>query len=163
VSFNLKNTVVMESLKIERINDIIAFVLSIMGGEVQSKTKLIKTLYLIDIVFARKYNKVFSGIIYKSSYYGPYSEDIEESIESLKNRGYISIQKVFDSEGNGHYKVKLNSYPFLGYLKEEEKYQLKDIVLPLARMDLNKIVNISDSTKEYQTTDFNHTIQLVAH
>jgi hypothetical protein len=149
----------MENSKIEKISEIIALVISIFNGEIYSKTKLVKLLYLIDVVFARKYNKAFSGISYKSYYYGPYSEDIEKAIKLLQDLKYITTEQYQASDGTNYYRFKLNSMPYFSSLTAAERSEVKDILSPFVTMDLKDIVQVAYNTKEYKQTDFNNTIQ----
>jgi hypothetical protein len=149
----------MDNSKIERISEIIAFVISIFGGEIYSKTKLVKLLYLIDVVFDRKYKKAFSGISYKSYYYGPYSEDIQNAIKLLQDFKYIATEQYQAGDGTNYYRFKLNSMPHFSSLTEAERSEVKDILLPFVNMDLKEIVQVAYNTKEYKKTDFNNTIQ----
>jgi hypothetical protein len=149
----------MDNSKIERISEIIALVISIFNGEIYSKTKLVKLLYLIDVVFDRKYQKAFSGISYKSYYYGPYSEDIQKAIKLLEDFKYIATQQYQAGDGTHYNRFKLNSMPHFSSLTEAERSEVKDILLPFVTMDLKEIVQVAYNTKEYKKTDFNKTIQ----
>ena len=149
----------MDNSKLEKISEIIALIISTFNGEIYSKTKLVKLLYLIDVVFARKYKKAFSGISYKSYYYGPYSEDIEKAIKLLQDFKYIATEQYQGFEGTTYYRFKLNSMPHFSSLTEEERNEVKSILLPFVSMDLQAIVQVAYNTKEYKQTDFNNTIQ----
>jgi Protein of unknown function (DUF4065) len=149
----------MDNSKTEKISEIIAFVISAFSGEIYSKTKLVKLLYLIDVVFARKYKKAFSGISYKSYYYGPYSEDIEKALKLLQDFKYISMEQNSGFDGTHYYRFKLNSMPHFSSLTEEERGEIKNILSPFVSMDLKDIIQVAYNTKEYKQTDFNNTIQ----
>ena len=149
----------MNNLKVEKISEIIAFVISIFNGEIYSKTKLVKLLYLIDVVFARKYKKPFSGINYTSYYYGPYSEDIEKALKLLQDFKYITVEQYQGFDGTNYYRYKLNSMPHFSSLTEAERSEVKNILLPFVLMDVKDIVQVAYNTKEYKQTDFNNVIQ----
>jgi uncharacterized protein YwgA len=150
----------MDNLKIEKISEIIAFVISIFNGEMDSKTKLVKLLYLIDVVFARKYKKSFSGIHYKSYYYGPYSEDIEKALKLLQDFKYLTTESCQELDGTNYYRYKLNAMPPFNALTESERSEVKNILPPFVLMPLKNIIQVAYNTKEYKQTDFNHIIQL---
>jgi uncharacterized protein YwgA len=154
------NKIIMDNLKIEKISEIIAFVISIFNGEIDSKTKLVKLLYLIDVVFARKYKKTFSGISYKSYYYGPYSEDIEKALKLLQDFKYLTVEAYQGLDGTNYYRFKLNSMPSFNALTEVERSEVKNIVPPFVLMPLKDIIQVAYNTKEYKQTDFNNIIQL---
>jgi hypothetical protein len=149
----------MDNSKIEKISEIIAFIISIFNGEIYSKTKLVKLLYLIDVVFARKHKKAFSGISYTSYYYGPYSEDIEKALKLLQDFKYITTEPYQTFDGTNYYRFKLNSMPHFSSLTSAERSEVKDILSPFVTMDLKDIVEVAYNTKEYKQTDFNKTIQ----
>lgn len=59
--------------KIERIGEIVCFVLHLMKNrEVHSKTKLAKLLYLLDVVKSRQGIQNFTGIEYTGIEYKSY-------------------------------------------------------------------------------------------
>jgi uncharacterized protein YwgA len=146
--------------KIERISEIIAFILRLMGGRAYSKTKLVKLLYLLDVMYARNGEPNFSGIEYKSYYYGPYSDDIDESLEFLDDHGYITISQNMGEEGNMYYAFELHDTPEFGGLSGREKSQIQRLLSPLVNRSLDELLDITYSTKEYQRTDFREVIAL---
>jgi uncharacterized protein YwgA len=152
----------MENSKIEKISEIIASIIRISGGTMTSKTKLMKIIYLVDIIFARKYQKTFSGSIFKSYYYGPYSEEVKVAMQFLENLGYITVKSHQTLEGDPHFDIQLNQMPFFGHLTSTDKIQLQSIVTPLINFNANEIVDMACHTREYQRTDFTQTIQLLA-
>ncbi len=82
----------MDRERLERISEVLGLILQLMGGETYSKTKLVKLAYLLDVIQSRRGRPGFSGIAFRSYYYGPYSEDIEESLDYLQECGYIKVE-----------------------------------------------------------------------
>ncbi|MCP4347303.1 MAG: DUF4065 domain-containing protein [Desulfobacterales bacterium] len=151
----------MANEKIERICEILSFVLHLMkNGEVFSKTKLAKLLYLLDVVKSRQRIPKFSGIKYTSYYYGPFSDDIEESISLLTTFGHITVTKDTSFDGNPYYHIKLNQLPNFGYLTDQEKMDIKKIISPLINRELNELLEITYNTKEYKNAPFGELISL---
>jgi hypothetical protein len=146
--------------KFKRISEIIAFILCLMGGRAYSKTKLVKLLYLLDVIYARNNKSNLSGIEYKSYYYGPYSEDIDESLQFLEDEGYISISRQIGIEGNVYYCVKLRNVPEFGQLDGREKAKIQKLLSPLVNRSLDELLDITYATKEYRQTKFNEVISL---
>lgn len=146
--------------KIERISEIIAFILRLMGGRAYSKTKLVKLLYLLDVMYARNNISNFSGVEFKSYYYGPYSDDIDESLQFLEDLGYISISRRVNMEGNTYYCFELHSIPEFGQLDGREKSEIQRLLYPLIDRSLDELLDITYATKEYRQTDFNEVIPL---
>jgi uncharacterized protein YwgA len=151
----------MKDEKIERISEILAFVLHLMKNrEVFSKTKLAKLLYLLDVVKSRQGVPKFTGIEYTSYYYGPFSDDIEESLSLLNALGHISADERTGFNGNSYYHIKLNQLPNFGCLTDQEKKDIKNILSPLISRDLNDVLGIAYNTKEYKETPFGEVISL---
>ena len=146
--------------KIERISEILSLILHLMGGQAFSKTKLVKLIYLLDVIQSRKGIHNFSGVDFKSYYYGPYSEDIEESISLLVNMGYISVTPNQSRNGNPYYHFKLNIIPNFRRLNDEEKLQIQEYLMPLIKFNLKQLLNISYETKEYREVELGEVIRL---
>ncbi len=146
--------------KVERISEILAFILRLMGGKTYSKTKLVKLLYLLDVMHARNGIPHFSGIEYRSYYYGPYSEDIDESLQFLEEAGYITVSQKMGAEGNMYYCFVLHDTPEFGRLRGEERSKIQRLLSPLLQRSLHELLDITYTTKEYKQTDFNEVIRL---
>jgi uncharacterized protein YwgA len=146
--------------KIERISEIIAFILHLMGGEAYSKTKLMKLIYLLDVIQARNNKLKFSGATFRSYYYGPYSDDIEESLLFLQELGYISVNHRVGQNRNTFYHFRLKDMPRFGQLTDNEKLLIKQNLSSLIELDLNELLEISYATKEFKQSSFNKVIEL---
>jgi len=145
---------------IKRIAEIIALVLRIMGGSVYSKTKLVKIVYLLDVIQSRKGNKDFSTATYKSYYYGPYSDDIEDAINLLTDFGYVEIGQRSSIDGNIYYTFKLKDTPFFCELSQKEKTDISQDTSQLRDIKLKQILEVVYSTKEYENTQFGEEVKL---
>ena len=144
--------------KIERISEILSRILHLMGGRAYSKTKLVKLLYLLDVIQSRRDKPRFSGVNYVSYYYGPYSDDIEESIDFLEELGYISVMRREPNNGNLYYLIQLKALPQFGQLADDEKLEIREILLPLARLDLEELLDITYATPEFSEAPFGEAI-----
>jgi len=145
---------------IKRIAEIIAIILRVMGGFAYSKTRIVKLLYLLDIIQSRKGKKYFSSARYKSYYYGPYSEEIEESINLLSTLGYVKVDKKSSVNGNTYYTFTLEDTPYFGELSQDEKNEISQYISQLAELDMEKLLEIAYSTKEFDNTQFGEEIKL---
>ncbi len=65
-------------------NDFVTLSLLAVGGEIQGRTKLQKTVYLIGAAIDR-----LEDLGYRPWFYGPYSDDVEASVTWLKSIGAI--------------------------------------------------------------------------
>ncbi|GAB4289259.1 MAG: hypothetical protein Fur0025_23700 [Oscillatoriaceae cyanobacterium] len=146
--------------KIERIGEVLALILHLMRGEAFSKTKLVKLIYLLDVIQSRKGRHNFSGVDFRSYYYGPYSEDIEESISLLANMGYISVTLNQSPSGTPYYHFKLNTIPSFGRVTDEDKRQIQEYLMPLIELNSKQLLNISSETKEYREVELGEAIRL---
>jgi uncharacterized protein YwgA len=145
---------------IKRIAEIIALVLRLMGGYAYSKTKLVKIVYLLDIIESRKGKKHFSTATYKSYYYGPYSDDIEESINLLDNFGYVEVGKKTSVNGNTYYTFKLKDTPYFGELSQNEKNEISQYSSQLVELERGKLLELAYITKEFENTQFGEEVKL---
>lgn len=147
--------------KIERISEIIAYILSLTKNkEIFSKTKLVKVLYLLDVVKSRRDHSDFTGIDYTSYYHGPFSEDIEDGLNLLSLGEYVAINQKTAFSGRLYYHIKLERIYDFGILTLEEKQEIKEIVLPLLQLDLKQVLEITYNTKEYTNVMFGEAISL---
>jgi uncharacterized protein YwgA len=70
--------------------DFVTLALLAAGGEVQGKTKLQKTIYLLGLI-----TEHVDDLGYRAHFYGPYSDDVAEGVTTLKTIGAID-QNVTD-------------------------------------------------------------------
>jgi uncharacterized protein YwgA len=151
----------MRDERIERIAEIIAYVLQLVGGQLFSKTKLVKLLYLLDVTESRKQrNGGFTQIEFKSYYYGPYSEDIENGLSLLSEMGAISVGQRTSMDGNPYYHIKLHSVPDFGHLRDEDRRRIRAALSPLLNLNLQQLLDIAYETEEYSDVDFGEVIPL---
>ncbi|NES17996.1 MAG: hypothetical protein F6K41_03495 [Symploca sp. SIO3E6] len=145
---------------IKKIAEIIALVLRMMGGFAYSKTKLVKIIYLLDVIQARKGNKHFSTATYKSYYYGLYSDDIDDAINLLTDLGYVEVGQRTSIDGNTYYTFKLKDTLYFGELSQKERADISEDTSQLAALDLKKILEVTYSTAEYDNTQFGEEVKL---
>jgi len=145
---------------IKRIAEVIALVLRLMGGYIFAKTKLVKIVYLLDVIQARQGNKNFSTAIYKSYYYGPYSDDIDDAINLLTDFGYVEIGQESRFDGNTYYTFKLKDTPCFGELSQKEKNDISQGISQFRDIKLKQILEVVYSTKEYENTQFGEEVKL---
>lgn len=147
-------------IKIERISEILAFLLHLMGAQTFSKTKLVKLIYLLDVIHSRRDGTPFSGIEYKSYYYGPYSEEIEASLDLLSELGYISVTYNVRLDGTPYYHIQLKNLAHFGYLTGQERLQIRKDMQGLVDLDLRDVLDITYKTKEFKEVPLGEVITL---
>jgi hypothetical protein len=150
----------MKSERIERIGEIIAYVLQLAGGEIFSKTKLVKLLYLLDVMKSREQQGCFTGISFKSYYYGPYSEDIEAGLSLLSDLDCISIDRCRSASGDPYYHIMLRSLPDFGRLTDEDRREIRTRLSPLLDLSLRQLLDVTYQTEEYSQVEFGEVIDL---
>ena len=57
-----------------------------LGGEIQGKTKLQKTIYFLGLMTGHE-----DGLGYRPHYYGPYSDEVASAVERLKTLGFLDL------------------------------------------------------------------------
>ena len=147
----------------EKVLEVIGLILSIHGGKIYSKTKLIKLLYLLDLQFAKESGIPLTGIEYKSYFYGPYSEDIEDALKSLEKLGFLEVtQEKSTFTGKLYYVLKLLDLPRFNKLTEKEKEKIRKLVSRYIDSSLDDILDEVYETEEYKNTPFGEVIHIGA-
>jgi len=134
--------------KTERIAEILAYLLRLMGGKVFTETKLVKLIYLLDVIQSRKGHPHFSGAVFRRYYPGPSSDDVIDAISLLLKLGYISMTNKREIDGGMYHHFKLQEQPLFGHLTNEERLQIREDVLPLVDFNFKQLRVIATETKE---------------
>lgn len=145
---------------IERISEIIAFILFLAGGQINSKAKLVKLVYLLDVIQARRGHPQFSGLQFKSYYAGPYSSEIEVGISVLLQRGHLTITARDYLDGNYYYHFQLNQLPPFGQLTTAEQEEIQDSLKSFIPLGVKELLTIACATKEFQNVSLGEMIAL---
>ena len=141
----------------------IAIIISLHGGKLFSKTKLVKILYLIEKAFFEKYHKPLFGLKFKSYFYGPYSKEIDEALEELRNLGFIGIQNEESLlTGRNYYVIQLFAAPNFEALSNEEREFIASLTRNYVEKSLDDILEEVYSTEEYKRTPFGEEIHFGA-
>src|SRR5579863_10430213 len=64
--------------------DFVHLVLNAMGGQIQGRTKLQKTIYFLGILTGN-----IDELGYRAHYYGPYSDTVAAAVNRLKALGFV--------------------------------------------------------------------------
>ena len=75
---------------IKKTQEVILYLMHMLGGHVESRMKLIKLLYFIDKEAKEKLSSKITGATYIYHYYGQYSKEIIHAIQELKDNGKIT-------------------------------------------------------------------------
>lgn len=148
------------NVKTERIAEILAYILRLMGGKAFTETKLVKLIYLLDVMQSRKGYPHFSGAVFRSYYSGPSSDDIIDAISLLLKLGYISMTKKFEMDGGVYHDFKLQDQPIFGCLTDEEKLQIRELLLQWVDFNFKQLRTIAIDTKENTQVQLGEVIKL---
>ncbi len=149
----------MENKKIDKLMETIGLIISSHGGIIHSKTKLVKLIYLIDLISKKKNNYKITEATYKSYFYGPYSEDIDIALHQLKDLELIDVYEDFSLyTGRQYYTIKLKDLPNFGALSEEEKKLIRNITSRYKNKPLDEILEEVYNTEEFSRTNFGEEI-----
>jgi uncharacterized protein YwgA len=128
-----------------------------------TRTKLVKLLYLIDLLFYKKKETTLTGLKYVSYYYGPYAPEIIEAVNSLNN---FEIQEEMSSSLDGNtyylYSVGVNSRlrcDIDKILKSEEKEVADEILAKHGNNSLDYLLKEVYATREYKNTSLGKEIK----
>ena len=70
-------------------HEFVLLVLQAVGGEIQGKTKLQKTVYFLGILTDH-----LEGLGYRAHFYGPYSDEVSDAVTILKTIGVLDQNVV---------------------------------------------------------------------
>ncbi|OGF20624.1 hypothetical protein A2Y83_03665 [Candidatus Falkowbacteria bacterium RBG_13_39_14] len=121
-----------------------------LGKEIRGKKKLAKLLYYIDFDYYEKYQKFFTGEIYKKLPMGPFPFSLEAITDDLAKRGVISIEKLEEWDGYNPteiYKVLRN--PNVAEFSEEEKEMLDRVIAKYGRLNGKELENLTHAEAPY--------------
>jgi uncharacterized protein YwgA len=119
-----------------------------------TRTKLVKLLYLADMLHSKKYGRTLTGVTYYSYFYGPYSDQIIKSIKKLKDSDIIEEHGGVGVEGQEYYLYTFRidaEFPET-LLGGSEKKTLDKVITNYGDRALDDILDIVYSTKPFVKT-----------
>ena len=147
----------------EKLQETIGLILEAHGGKIHSKTKLVKILYLLERYYAAEYRQPLLNLSFKSYFYGPYTEEIEEALSEMEENGYIRVSPVQSYiTGNKYYNISLIAIPDYGKLSREDRKVIRNFIRErnLVNRSLDDILDEVYETEEYKRTPFGEVIDL---
>jgi uncharacterized protein YwgA len=144
----------------KKLSEIIGLIISIHRGVLHSKTKLVKLLYLLDLKAIKKLGKTLTGVKFKSYFYGPYSDEIDEVLNYLEELGFISsIKNTSFYLGKEYIVYKLNNMPNFDALTLEEKNFIRNVIKNYKDKDLDEILMEVYSSEPFIKSEFGEEIR----
>ncbi|RKS81514.1 uncharacterized protein DUF4065 [Haloarcula quadrata] len=109
-----------------KLNDMIEYLVSNFSGNALTRTKLVKLLYLADRESYIDRDRQISNIKYIKYHYGPYSEDIVDTLQEMDGD---EIRELSGRSKNGtYYRYEANSDYEGSSLTREERAMLKRVL-----------------------------------
>ena len=105
-----------------------------------------KLLYLADLVAKYRLGRTITGCRYHYYFFGPYSEEIQQAIISLTEKGYLQDSPVLTSAGQAHDYSVAEGKRFELEVGEEEKKILDEIISKYGFRKLEYIVSTAYRT-----------------
>jgi len=149
---------------LKRIAEVIGLLLEACENKTcVTKVKLMKLLYLLDLHFSKKYKKTpsFTGATYIKYFYGPYSFDVEEAVNLLKDLGFIQEQLQINFSGEPYYIYTLkNLPPDFGELTAEHKLEVFNFFKKYSKLNYREARDKAYTTSEFKKAKFGEAIDL---
>lgn len=121
------------------------------GRTLVGRTRIMKLLYLADLVAKYRLGKTITGSRYYYYFFGPYSDEVQNAIISLTAKGLLSDNPVLTNAGQAHdYKANVKETPALP-LTKEEKDILDEIIVKFGRRKLEEVVKTAYQTPPMKT------------
>lgn len=154
----------MEKTSFSKLEKVIIYIISKLPNDV-TRTKLVKLLYLIDLISLKRNKTSITNLIYVSYHYGPYSPKIKEALDILNN---FEIQEDLNTsvDGNIFYLYSLGTNSRLKdapekLLKSEEKAIVDDVLENYGHKSLKSLLDVVYETKAYKNTPLGKDISFV--
>lgn len=130
----------------DKLNEVILY----LCGKKIGTTKLIKLIYLADLEFYNSFGRTITSARYQKYHYGPYSFDIKEQIDALKEKGYITVTEKKTASGNTARLIECNDgAKKFSNLSGDEKMVLNEIHKKWVNQPTEKLVTYAKSTQPY--------------
>lgn len=113
------------------------------------RTRIIKLLYLIDLVALRRLNEKITGLKYYYHFYGPYAQEIIEVLDKLSHCGKVETTTIPAHNGMVAYDYRVQDLPKVS-LEPEKRRLVDEIISKFGRMRLDKLLEVVYSTRPMQ-------------
>lgn len=161
------------SLNRKKYQQVILYFCWELDREIHGKKKLAKLLYYLDFDYYEKYQKYFTGEIYKKLPMGPLPVSLEEITNDMEKKQEIAIEKINEWDGYNPTEIyKGLKKPDVSVFSFEEKEMVDRVIKKYGHLNGKELENLTHSEapyigtedkKEipyelsfYRGTDFNH-------
>jgi len=113
------------------------------------RTRIIKLLYLIDLVAKKRLGSKITSVTYHYHFYGPYSQEILDVIDKLVEAAKVKDTIIPTSIGiPAHdYRSNQENKNILNDIDSSQKQIIDEILSRYGRMRLDKLLEVVYSTK----------------
>lgn len=145
----------------DKLKDAIALVVNLHGNRIVSKTKLVKTLFLLEREYFHTYHRSLLNTTFVNYLFGPYINVFEEVLATMEQEGCINVDIVKDGTGDSFFSITLNFMPsYDGLTKEEKDFIVSYITdYSISSMSLDDILEQVYATSEYVETPLGENIK----
>jgi uncharacterized phage-associated protein len=124
-----------------------------------TRTKLVKYLYLADLMATKQRGKPVTDLQYRSYYYGPYAPEILDAAENQPQ--YIAFERAVRSDGAPYYAYRpTDARPKLDALSGEDRAVIDAVLEHYGDYSLKKLLRTVYETEPFKKTEMLETIDL---
>ncbi|MAG44602.1 hypothetical protein CL633_01810 [bacterium] len=122
--------------------------------QIRGKKKLAKLLYYLDFDYYEKYQKSFTGEIYKKLPMGPFPSSLEKITKAMAKSKQIVIEKINEWDGYNPTEVyKTLKKPNDSSFSTQEKSMLNRVIKKYGHLNGKELENLTHSEAPYIGTE----------
>jgi len=123
-----------------------------------STTKLTKLCYLADVYHYQMYGKRLTNLPFKHFHFGPWTKEIQMTLEELYERGIIVEKRIRTKKGQDATIPKPNIPQAEITLSKDAFKTLEDVIIDWGEATTEEIVNYCKKTLPFLSTPFDERI-----
>jgi len=131
----------------DKLRDVIYYLISKLGI-IESRTKLVKLIYLTDVEAKKELGKTISGLTYVYHFYGPYAPEIIEKALEMDGE---EIREVYNPFFDRYEYIKGEKEREIELSKEEVEV-LDKIIEKYGKLGTNDVKEIAYKTEQMMQT-----------
>lgn len=123
--------------------------------EIKGKKKLAKLLYYLDFDYYERYQKFFTGEVYKKLPMGPFPVSLDEIATEMKKKGELDIERVkqYGEEYNPTEIYKALKGPDISVFSDDEKKMLDRVIKKYGNLNGKELENLTHMEAPYIGTE----------
>ena len=121
-----------------------------LDKEVRGKKKLAKLLYYLDFDYYEKYEKYFTGEVYKKLPMGPFPVSLEEITTNMAKKKQLFIEKIDEWDGYSPTEVyRISRKPDISVFSVPEKNMLDRVIKKYGCLNGKQLEDLTHSEAPY--------------